>query len=52
MKADYQSGELKNLKEEGRLEWDWYSVDEALKLNLFPADKILIKRYSSGVIFE
>lgn len=52
MKADYASGELTDLHEEGRLDWDWYEVNEALKLNLFPADKILIERYISGVVFE
>lgn len=52
MKADYLSGELTDLHEEGRLDWDWYTTDEALKLNLFPADRILIERFISGVIFE
>jgi len=52
MKADYVSGEFKNLDEEGRLDWQWYKPEEALRLNLFPADKILIERYLSGVVFE
>jgi len=52
MKAKYLSGELTDLHEEGRLNWNWYSPDDALKLNLFPADKVLIERYLSGVIFE
>ena len=52
MKADYVSGDLVNLQEEGRLDWAWYSSDEASKLNLFPADRVLIERYLSGVIYE
>jgi ADP-ribose pyrophosphatase YjhB (NUDIX family) len=52
MKADYVSGELADLQEEGRLNWGWYEPEEALKLNLFPADKILIERYLSGTIYE
>lgn len=52
MKADYVSGELQDLHEEGRLDWNWYAPEDALKLNLFPADKILVERYLSGVIFE
>ncbi|MFH1564948.1 MAG: NUDIX domain-containing protein [bacterium] len=52
MKAKYLSGDLKDLVKEGRLEWGWYSVEEALKLNLFPADRVLIERFASGVVFE
>ncbi len=52
MKAEYESGELANQLEEGRMEWAWYTVEEALKLNLFAPDRILLQRYSSGVIFE
>jgi len=52
MKADYVSGEFSDLEKEGRLNWKWYTPEEALKLDLFPADKILIGRYLSGVIFE
>ncbi len=52
MKADYASGELVDLHDEGRLDWGWYSVDEALKLNLFPPDRVLIERFVSGVIYE
>lgn len=52
MKADYVSGELTDLHDEGRLDWDWYAPEDALRLNLFPADKILIERFLSGVIFE
>lgn len=52
MKADYESGELASQIEEGRMEWAWYGMDEALKLNLFVPDRILIQRYLSGVIFE
>lgn len=52
MKAQYASGDLSNLQEEGRLNWNWYTPEEALKLNLFPADKILVERYLSGTIFE
>ncbi len=52
MKTDYVSGKPKNLVEEGRLNWEWYTIEDALKLNLFPADRILIQRYLSGVIYE
>lgn len=52
MKANYISGEPRDLKEEGRLEWNWYVPEEALKLKLFPADKILIERFLSGEIFS
>jgi len=52
MKADYLSGDLIDLHKEGRLDWSWYFPEEALKLNLFPADKILVERYLSGIIFE
>lgn len=51
MKADYFSGKFSNLFEEGRCAWSWYLPEEALHLKLFPADKILIERYLSGVIF-
>lgn len=52
MKADYVSGQLTDLPEEKRSEWNWYTPEDALKLNLFPADKILIERYLSGIVFE
>ncbi|MFA6100313.1 MAG: NUDIX domain-containing protein [Patescibacteria group bacterium] len=52
MKADYASGELIDLHDEGRLDWDWYLIDEALKLNLFPPDRVLIERFVSGKIYE
>lgn len=52
MKAKYLSGDLKDLAKEGRLGWGWYFVEEALKLNLFPADRVLIERFVSGVVFE
>jgi ADP-ribose pyrophosphatase YjhB (NUDIX family) len=52
MKAQYSYGELTDLNEEGRLDWNWYTPEDALKLKLFPADKILIDRYLSGTIFE
>ncbi len=51
MKADYDSGETKDLEDEGRLEWNWYLPEDALKFNLYPADKILIERFLSGEIF-
>lgn len=52
MKTEYTSGDLADLHEEGRLNWNWYSPEEALALNLFAPDKILIERYLSGTIFE
>ena len=52
MKAAYVSGELTDLPEEKRSEWKWYDPNEALKLNLFPADKVLIERYLSGKIYD
>ncbi|MFC1623298.1 NUDIX domain-containing protein [Patescibacteria group bacterium] len=52
MKATYASGKFSDHHGEGRLDWEWHTPEEALKLNLFPADKVLIERYLSGVIFE
>ena len=52
MKADYVSGEFSDLQDEGRLDWAWCAPEEALKLNLFPADRVLIERFLSGVVFE
>jgi len=52
MKAKFVDGNFSDLQEEGRLDWDWYTPEEALKLNLFSADKILIQRFLSGVVFE
>jgi 8-oxo-dGTP diphosphatase len=52
MKAAYVEGDLADLHEEGRLDWSWYTPEEALELNLFAPDKILIERYLSGVIFQ
>lgn len=52
MAADFQNGKLRDLPEEGRLNWDWYKPKEALKLKLFLPDRILIERYLSGIIFE
>lgn len=52
MKANYVAGDFFDQAEEGRSDWVWIAPEEALKLNLFPADKILIERYLSGVVFE
>ena len=52
MKADYVSGELNDLRTEGRLNWNWYTPEEALKINLFPPDRVLIERYLSGIVYE
>ena len=52
MKAEYVNGMLSDQVEEGRLEWSWCTIDEALALNLFPPDRVLIERYQSGVVFE
>lgn len=52
MKAEYESGELANQIEEGRMEWAWYGIEDALNLNLFVPDRILIERFRSGVMFE
>lgn len=52
MKAEYISGKPTNLETEGRLNWNWYTPEAALVLNLFPADKVLVERYLSGVIYE
>lgn len=52
MKAIYKSGEVKDLSTEGRMNWSWLAPEEALKLNLFPPDKILVERYLSGVVYE
>src|SRR3989338_1446083 len=51
MKAEYVSGELIDLKEEGRLEWRWHTPEEALALeNLYQPDRVLIIRFLSGKI--
>lgn len=52
MCADFVSGDLTDLLDEGRSEWDWYTPEEALKLNLFAPDRVLIEHYLSGIIFE
>lgn len=52
MKAKFDGGELCDQIEEGRLQWAWISPAEALELNLFAPDRILVERYLSGVIFE
>lgn len=52
MKAEFESGALTDLKEEGRLNWSWYMPQDALKLKLFPADKVLIERFLNGIVFE
>lgn len=52
MKAKYVAGKPANLEKEGRKNWQWYDPEEALKLNLFPPDAVLINRYLSGVIFS
>ena len=51
MKAEYEAGELGDQLEEGRLHWQWYTPEEALRLDLFSPDRILIERYLSGVVF-
>lgn len=52
MSAEYESGEMINQMEEGRMEWAWYLPQEALGLNLFAPDRVLIERFLSGVIYE
>jgi ADP-ribose pyrophosphatase YjhB (NUDIX family) len=52
MKANFISGDFTDHREEGRLDWAWYTPEDALGLNLFPADRVLIERYRSGTIFE
>jgi len=52
MKCDYVSGEPRDLESEKRFNWDWYKPEEALRLNLFPPDKILIERFLSGIIYK
>lgn len=51
-RATHSSGKLSDLSEEGRLEWNWYEPKEALNLNLFPPDKVLIERFLSGTIYK
>ncbi len=43
--AKYKSGVLIDNIEEGRLEWKWLELEEALKLNLYPAGRVLIENY-------
>jgi ADP-ribose pyrophosphatase YjhB (NUDIX family) len=52
MKANFISGNPTDHYVEGRLDWAWYTPENALGLNLFPADRVLIERYRSGIIFE
>ncbi|MEN9558144.1 MAG: nucleotide triphosphate diphosphatase [Candidatus Parcubacteria bacterium] len=51
MRGVYESGELANQAEEGRMEWGWYTPEEALALHLFAPDNVLIERYLSGMIY-
>jgi len=43
--ARYVSGDNKDNLEEGRVAWQWLIPQVALKLNLYPAGKILIETY-------
>ena len=52
MKANYASGDLTDLRSEGRSQWGWHSYEDAMKLNLFAPDRILLKRFKSGIIYE
>jgi len=52
MKADYVYGKLDDLIEEGRTDWNWHTAEETLKLNLFPADRVLIERFLNGEIYN
>ena len=52
MKGRVVAGELKDDPEEDRKEWGWYDPQEALDLDLFTPDRVLIERYLSGVVFE
>lgn len=44
MTANYVSGEVRDLHNEGRMEWNWYTPEEALRLNLYEPDRALIER--------
>lgn len=37
---------------ENKVDWGWYTPEEALKLPLFAPDKVLIQRAVSGVLYE
>ncbi|MBP9749036.1 NUDIX domain-containing protein, partial [Patescibacteria group bacterium] len=52
MKAVYESGVLTDQVEEGRMQWGWYTPEEALQLNLFAPDRVLLERYLSGIVYE
>lgn len=52
MRAVFEGGELADQKEEGRMEWCWITPEDALKLNLFEPDKVLVERFMSGIVFE
>jgi ADP-ribose pyrophosphatase YjhB (NUDIX family) len=52
MKCDFISGEPTDLVSEKRFNWSWHNPEDALRLNLFSADKILIQRYLSGEIYK
>jgi len=40
------------MEPENKSDWNWYTIDEALSLPLFPPDKVLIERADSGVMYD
>lgn len=52
MKADYFAGQPTDLESEGRINWKWYKPENALRLQLFSPDRVLIERFISGIVFE
>jgi 8-oxo-dGTP diphosphatase len=55
MQADWVSGIPRDSLDDTsyRRNWQWYSPGDVLKLpNLFPADRVLVERFQSGIIYE
>lgn len=47
--AEYVSGELRDNVQESRYEWSWYTPREALTLELWEVDVVLVNRYVSAL---
>lgn len=45
-------GEPRVMEPEKRINWGWYTPEEALRMPLFVPDVVLIERAVSGIIYE
>jgi len=50
--AVLMAGTPQVMEPENKSDWNWYTIDEALGLPLFPPDKVLIERADSGVMYD